>query len=128
MTFFLLFRALVSKWYPGPENLEKGIREINKNIAISEENHAFFVIFHWFVGVFSGGRFLILVAKVSQMRDPWDHFSRHFAAKLEKRNLCFRVHQTLLFMVSRGWVWKCWVFFFKWFSKVDPGMSFCDFL
>ena len=64
---------------------------------------------------------MILMAKLHEMRGHWEHFSRHFAAKLEKGNLWLRPDQTLLFMVSRGWVWKCRATFFKWSSEVDPG-------
>ena len=71
---------------------------------------------------------MILMAKVPEMGGHWEHFFRHFAGRLEKRNMWFRVHQTLRFMVSRGRVWECWASFFKWFSKLDPGMSFCYFL
>ena len=129
MTFFYF----LGLWWPSGlrvrKNLKKGPRKPKKNLPFSCIINGFSQsISQWFFGVFWGWLFLISVAKVFQIRDPWDHFSRHFAAKLENRNLWFRVHQTPLFKVSRGWVWKCWATFFKWFSEVDLGMSFCDFL
>ena len=71
---------------------------------------------------------MISMAKVTEMRGHWEHFFRHFAGKVERRNLWFRLHQTLFFIVSRDWVWECWAFCFKCFSKLDPGMSFYDLL
>ena len=85
-------------------------------------------LFNRFYAVFWGGLFVILMAKVPEMRGRWEHFSRHFAAKLESWNVWFRLHQTLLCMVSRGRVWECWASFFKWFSELDPGMYLFDFL
>ena len=118
------------KWDPGPKKLEKGSPNTQTKLRLFPKKTLFFSesFFSWFYAVFWGGLFVILMAKVPEMRGHWEHFSRHFAAKLESWNVWFRVHQTLLFMVSRGRVWECWASFFKWFSELDPGMYFFDFL
>ena len=118
------------KWDPGPKKLEKGSPNTQtKSKTFSQKNHVFsqsvFLRFH---AVFWEGLFVILMAKVPEVRGHWEHFSRHFAGRLERQNLWFRLHQTLLFMVSRGRVWECWASFFKWFSELDPGMYFFDLL
>ena len=73
------------KWDPGPKKLEKGGPNTqtkvsffpNKNNVFSES------FFNRFYAVFWGGLFVILMAKVPEMRRHWEHLFRHFAAKLE---------------------------------------------
>ena len=126
---FRVFGGLGAKWHPGPKNVEKVTPKTKNPYSIFTKNLCFFAVdFPVFFWIVLGCLFLISVSKVSQMRAPWEHFSRHFAAKLERRNLWFRVHQTIVFMVFRGWVWKYWATFFKWFSKLDLGVSFYVFL
>ena len=48
-----------------------------------------------------------------QMRATWGHFSSHVAATLESWKQWFRLHQTLLFKVSRVWVKTFRPTFFK---------------
>ena len=108
-------------WKSAPNNQKRLLHFHKKSMFF----RSLFPSFFWIV---LGCLFLISVAKVSQIRAPWKHFSRHFAAKLERWNLWFGIHQTVLFLIFRGWVWTYRVTFSKWFSKVDPGMSFYVFL
>ena len=82
------------------------------------------VVFHWLFEVSWEGLLATLVAKVSEMGITWAHFSIHFAGKLERWNLWFRVSQTPLFTVLRGWVGTCGATFSKMFSKMALGMLF----
>ena len=50
----------------------------------------------------------------------WRHFSSYVAAKLESWKLGFRVHQTLLFQVLRGWFRTSCASF----SNIFSGMGF----
>ena len=72
--------------------------------------------------------FSVLVAEVSKTGGTWRHFPRHVAAKPGSGKLWFRVNQTLLFRVLRGWVRTCWATFFKIFSKMALETLFYDFL
>ena len=60
------------------------------------------------------------MAEVFQMEATSGHFPTHVAAKLESWKLVFRVHQTLLFRVLRGWVRTSWATF----SNIFSGMGF----
>ena len=62
------------------------------------------------------------------MRATWGHFSSYVAATLESWKLRFRLHQTLLFRVLRGWVKTFRPTFFKFFSEKGLETLFYDLL
>ena len=61
-----------------------------------------------------------LVGKVPQTGATSGDFCSYITAKLESCKLVFRLHQTLLFRVLRGWVGTCWAIF----ANIFPGMGF----
>jgi len=75
----------VVKWDPGPKKLEKGSPNTQTKTKPFSQKHYVFSesFFNGFYAVFWGGLFVISMAKVPEMRRHWEHFSRHFAAKLE---------------------------------------------
>ncbi len=93
---------------------EKQSKKESQNDTLLIRNLCFFqLFFYWFFGQSWEVFFSALVAEVSQMRATWGHFSSHVAATLESWKLWFRLHQTLLFRVLRGWVKTFWPNFFQ---------------
>ena len=125
--------ASVAKWGPGPNKVKKNTKIIKKGDQKGYHFHkiSLFVAMLFcccFLEEISEVFFSALVAEVSKMGGTWRHFPRHVAAKLESWKLWFRLHQTLLFRVLRGWVRTCWATFFKIFSKMALETLFYDFL
>ena len=89
------------------EQVEKRMSENQKKLFQVERisicfDSLFLMIFLKFVWT----AFVFFVARVCQLKTPWDHFSSHFVEKLGRLNLCFRSGQTAFFMVFRDWVWR----------------------
>ena len=84
--------------------------------------------FRWFLEESWEVFFCALVAEMFQMEATWGHFSSYVAAKLESWKLVFRVHQTLLFQVLRGWVRTSCATFSNIFSGMGFETWFYDFL
>ena len=117
------------KWDPGPKKLEKGSPNTQTKLTLFQEKLCFFSVdFSLILCSVLGRPFYNFDGQSARNDGPLGTLFTHFAGKLERRNLWFRLHQTPLFMVSRGRVWECWASFFKWFSELDPGMYFFDFL
>ena len=89
VTFFLHFEGWVAKWDPGPKNFEKGLKKGPRKPKNTDHFSNKSVFFRSrfcteFLECSEEAFFLFLVAKGSQMRAPWEHFTRHFAATLER--------------------------------------------
>ena len=81
---FLTFGGFGGQVGSGSEEFEKRDPQTQKKVYLP---HKICVlrqtIFNDFFEVCLDSLLPIWVAKVSQMRDPWDHFSKHVAGKLE---------------------------------------------
>ena len=124
--------ASMVKGGPGPNKVEKERKpyktETKKDTTFIRILSFSQCAFRWFLEESWEVFFCALVAEVSEMGATWGHFTSHVAAKLESWKLGFRVHQTLLFQVLRGWLRRCWATFFKIFSEMGLEMWFDDFL
>ena len=136
VSFFHFFRIWASlRWWREArvwtkcKKEEKQSKKESQNETLLIRNLCFFqLLFCWFLEQSWEVFFSALVAEVSQMRATWGHFSSHVAAKLESWKVGFRVHQTLLFRVSRGWVRTSWATFSNIFSGMGFETWFYDFL
>ena len=136
VSFFHFFRIWASlRWWREArvwtkcKKEEKQSKKESQNETLLIRNLCFFqLLFYWFLEQSWEVFFSALVAEVSQMRATWGHFSSHVAATLESWKLWFRLHQTLLFRVLRGWVKTFWPTFFKFFSEKGLETLFYDFL
>ena len=125
VSFFHFLRIWASLWWWREARVwtkcnkeEKQSKKESQNETLLIRNLCFFqLLFYWFLEQSWEVFFSALVAEVSQMRATWGHFSSHVAATLESWKLWFRLHQTLLFRVLRGWVKTFWPTFFKFFSE-----------
>ena len=127
VTFWWHFSYFVGPWgpsgFPVRKSWKKGVNKPKVPTPFWEDFCVLWqLIFHDFLEDSWDGLFPILVAKVSQMRAPWDHFSARFVEQLERWNLWFRIGQTTFLRVLRGWVEKYWATVFNWFSKPVPGV------
>ena len=127
ITFLIISAKRKQKGAEGSQRVpkvKKNRKTVKVGIPKGDNFHknclCFAIVFSLIFGGVLRSVFFTLVAEVSQMGATWGHFSSHVAAKLESWKLGFRVHQTLLFRVSRGWVRTSWATF----SNIFSGMGF----
>ncbi len=74
----------MAKWVPGPKNVEKATNKPKKSIPFSQKDSVCWqFILNDVFEVLSDSVLPILVAKVSQIKVPWDHFSNLFVGMVE---------------------------------------------
>ena len=130
--FFRIWASL--RWWREAQIRTK-CKKIEKHLKMDPKKDTIFIrirsfswcFFRWFLEESWEVFFCALVAEMSQMGATWGHFSSYVAAKLESWKLVFRVHQTLLFRVLRGWVRTSGATFSTIFSRMGFESLFYDF-